>query len=103
LKKSVNTTGTKELAYSNLPIPPGEYLAEVLVELGLSQAELARRISRPAQAISEIVHGRKAITAQTALDLEAALQVPAYLWLNLEAQYQLALARQLRASTKLAS
>jgi len=78
-------------------VPPGEYLAEVLVELGLSQVELARRMGRPAQAISEIVRGKKSITAETALQLEDQLGVPAYLWLNLEVQYQLALAQKLRA------
>lgn len=64
---------------SDLPIPPGEYLAEVLTERGLTQAELARRTGRPPQAISQIVRGSKAITAQTALQLQDELGVPAYL------------------------
>ena len=84
------------LPLSNLPVPPGDLLSEVLEDLQLSQAELARRMGRPAQTISEIVRARKTITAQTALQLEDALGVPAHVWLNLEAMYQLALARQLR-------
>lgn len=96
MRKLANTTGTKDLPFPALPVPPGEYLEEVLEELTLSQAELARRMGRPAQAISEIVRGKKTITAQTALQLEDVLGVPAYIWLNLEAQYQLACAVQLR-------
>jgi HTH-type transcriptional regulator/antitoxin HigA len=87
------------LPLSDLPVPPGDYLAEVLTEFKLSQAELARRIGRPAQVISEIVRGRKAITAHTALQLEDALGVSAVFWLNMEAMYQLALAQQLRRAS----
>ena len=46
---------TEKRVYSDLPIPPGEYLAEVLEAKGMAQAELARRIGRPIQAINEII------------------------------------------------
>ena len=88
------TPGLRAEQLSDLPIPPGEYLAEVLAELSLNQLELARQLARPPQTISAIVRGKKAITADTAIQFETALGVPAYFWLNLEAQYQLALARQ---------
>ena len=55
---------------SDLPVPPGEYLQEVVDELGVTQADLARRMGRPAQAINEIIKGEKAITPETALQLE---------------------------------
>ena len=42
--------------YSDLPIPPGEYLAEVIAARGISQADLARRLGRPVQAVNEIGH-----------------------------------------------
>ena len=51
---------------SDLAIPPGEYLEEVLDELSITQSDLAKRMGRPAQAISEIVKGAKAITPETA-------------------------------------
>ena len=57
---------TETMATSDLAIPPGEYLAEVLGELGLNQTELAQRMDRPVQAISEIVTGSKAIVPETA-------------------------------------
>jgi HTH-type transcriptional regulator/antitoxin HigA len=79
--------------YSDLPIPPGEYLAEVIGVKGISQAELARRLGRPIQAVNEIIKGQKAITPATALQLEQALDVPAHIWTGLESRYQLIKAR----------
>lgn len=80
---------TERHTYSDLPIPPGEYFAEVLKEKGITQAEIARRMGRPAQAINEIISGRKAITPGTALQLECTLGVPAHIWTGLEARFQL--------------
>jgi HTH-type transcriptional regulator/antitoxin HigA len=93
---------------SDLPIPPGELLSETLETINLSQAELARRMGRPAQAINEIVRGSKEITAETAIQLERVLGVPAHIWLGLEAEYQHTKARledrrRLQAEVKLAS
>lgn len=85
---------TEKRVYSDLPIPPGEYLAEVLDAKGMAQAELARRIGRPIQAINEIIKGEKAITPATALQLEKALDVSANIWVGLESRYQLIKARQ---------
>ena len=79
--------------WSDWAIPPGDFLAETLASLGMSQAELAVRTNRPIQAINEIVRGKKAITADTALELERVLGVPAHVWLGLENEYQLTLAR----------
>jgi HTH-type transcriptional regulator/antitoxin HigA len=84
---------TEKRIYSDLPIPPGEYLAEVLDAKGMAQAELARRIGRPIQAVNEIIKGEKAITPATALQFESALDVPAHIWTGLESRYQLIKAR----------
>ena len=65
-----------------------------LVARGISQRKLAKSMGRPAGAINGIVTGRKAITPQTALELEEVLGVPAHVWARLEADYRLALARQ---------
>ena len=85
---------TNQNLYSDLAIAPGEYLTEVLEDLGMSQAELARRMGRPIQTINEIVKGNKAVTPDTALQLEKVTGVPAYLWVGLEDEYRLTLARQ---------
>lgn len=78
----------------DVAIPPGELLLEELSTRGLSQRRLAALMGRPVQAVNEIVKGKKAITAETALQLEAALGVDAQLWLGLEARYRLILAKQ---------
>jgi len=84
---------TNPALHSDLAIPPGEYLAEVIDELGMNQVDLARRMGRPVQAINEIIKGHKAITSDTALQLEQVTGVPASLWTGLEEEYRLVLAR----------
>lgn len=84
----------KERVYSDLAIPPGEFLEEVLRQRGISQAELARRTGRPTQAINEIIKGDKALTPETALQLERAIDVPAHIWTGLESRYRLIKAKQ---------
>src|SRR4030042_3325324 len=81
---------TRTAAYPDIAIPPGEYLAEEIEARGISRKELARRMGRPLNAINEIIHGKKAITAETALQLEEVMpEIPARFWLNLETDYQL--------------
>ena len=81
---------TKTKSYPDIAIPPGEYLAEEIEARGLSQKDLARQMRRPLNAINEIINGKKAITAETALQLEEAMpEIPARFWLNLETDYRL--------------
>ena len=81
---------TETDAYPDIAIHPGEYLAEEIEVRGISQKELARRMRRPLNAINEIINGKKAITAETALQLEDVMpEIPARFWLNLEIDYQL--------------
>lgn len=79
---------TSARSWPDIAIPPGELLAETLETLGLSQAELARRTRRPAQAINEIIRGTKEVTPETALQFERVLGVPAHVWTRLEADYR---------------
>ncbi len=74
--------------------PPGETLADLLDDRELTQAELAERMGRPKKTINEIIRGKAAITAETALQLERVLGVPAGFWLRREHQYREFLARQ---------
>lgn len=81
---------TRTENYPDVAIPPGKYLAEEIEARNISQKELAKRMGRPANAINEIVKGKKAITAETALQLEDVMpEIPARFWLNLETDYQL--------------
>ncbi|PZR78793.1 MAG: addiction module antidote protein, HigA family, partial [Candidatus Aeolococcus gillhamiae] len=61
-------------------VPPGEILAEALVDRGMSQSELARRMDRPVKTINEIINAKAAITPDTAIQLERALGISARLW-----------------------
>ena len=74
--------------------PPGETLLDILEERDMSQAELARRMGRPHKTINEIIHGKAAITAETALQLERVLGTPANFWNNREQNYRAFLAEQ---------
>lgn len=87
---------TMAQAVSNLPIHPGEPLGEELAVRGLSQAQLARQMGRPLQTMNAICTGKKSITAETALDLERALGIPARVWLGLQAEYDETRARLAR-------
>ncbi len=76
------------------PIHPGEHLAELLDELGISQYRLAKTVGVPAVRINDIVHCRRSITADTALRLGRALRMTPEFWLNLQRMYDLDLARR---------
>jgi antitoxin HigA-1 len=76
------------------PIHPGEILNDELRELGISAAELARLIHVPANRVSQILSGKRNITADTALRLGRWFGTGPHLWLNLQQAYDLDLARQ---------
>jgi HTH-type transcriptional regulator / antitoxin HigA len=81
---------TKTNAYPDVAIPPGEFLLEEIEARKITQKELAKRMGRPINAINEIINGKKAITTETALQLEDVMpEIPARFWLNLETDYQL--------------
>ena len=76
------------------PIHPGETLREDLDALGMSAAELARRIEVPVNRITEILNGRRSVTGDTALRLGRFFGTSAEFWLNLQKLYELRLAEQ---------
>ena len=72
------------------PIHPGEILdEEFLKPLGVSQYRLAKAITVPPRRINEIVHGTRAITADTALRLARYLGTTERFWFNLQSRYDL--------------
>jgi addiction module HigA family antidote len=76
------------------PIHPGEILGDELEEIGLSSAELSRTLRVPANRISQLIAGKRAITADTALRLAWYFGTSADLWMNLQKTYELDLARK---------
>src|SRR5579859_2653824 len=75
-------------------IHPGEHLAEELNELGMSAAELARKLDVPTNRITGILNGQRSITGDTALRLAHFFGTSPEFWLNLQSLYDLRLAQQ---------
>ena len=75
-------------------IHPGEHLAEELEALDMSAAELARKIDVPTNRVTQILHGTRAVTGDTALRLGHFFGTSAQFWLNLQSLYDLRLAQQ---------
>ena len=80
------------------PIHPGEILLEeFLTPLGLSQYRLAKDISVPPRRVNEIVHGKRSITADTALRLARYFGTTETFWMNLQARFDLEVQRDVLA------
>lgn len=76
------------------PIPPGEILLEEFLKpLEISQNQLARDIQVPANRISQIIHGKREITADTALRLGKYFDIEPEFWLNLQLRYNIKIAK----------
>jgi addiction module HigA family antidote len=72
------------------PVHPGEVLLEeFLVPMGLSQNRLAREIGVPPRRINEIIHGRRRVTADTALRLARYFGMSPEFWLGLQMDYEI--------------
>jgi len=77
------------------PVHPGEILLEeFLTPLGVSQYQLAKAVDVPARRINEIVHGKRGISADTALRLSRALGLSDMFWINMQAHYDAEIARE---------
>jgi len=75
-------------------IHPGEHLAEELKEIGMSAAELARKLDVPTNRVTAILNGQRAITGDTALRLAHFFGTSAGFWLNLQSLYELRIAEK---------
>jgi antitoxin HigA-1 len=75
-------------------IHPGEILADELEEIGVSPTELARQLAVPANRISQIIQGKRAISGDTALRLGHWFGMSAQFWLNLQSTYDMRVAEK---------
>jgi len=79
----------------NQPIHPGEILLlEFLEPMGISQYRVAKDISVPPRRINEIVHGKRAISADTALRLSRYFGTSERFWLNLQTRFDLEVVKE---------
>ena len=76
------------------PVHPGEVLGEEIATRGLTAHSLALKLRVPANRITGIINGKRGISAETALRLGRYFGTGAALWLNLQSQYDLAVARR---------
>lgn len=77
-----------------LTVHPGEYLKDELEEMGLSQHRLAVELRIPAARVSEIINGKRGISADTAVRLSRFFGTSVELWLNLQTEYDKRIAIQ---------
>jgi antitoxin HigA-1 len=88
------TTTERNLTMARAPIHPGEILADELDELRVSPTELSRQIRVPANRISQIINGKRAITGDTALRLAHWFGTSPQFWMSLQSLYDVRLAEQ---------
>lgn len=85
----------KKLLKPLKPVSPGEFLLEEFLKpLGISQNRLGRDIFVPVTRINEIINGRRALTVDTAMRLARYFNTSPEVWLNLQQQYDLEMARR---------
>ena len=87
-------------AYSDLPIPPGEVLAEEIDARGMSEQELAAESGMPVQVIRGIIWGHEPIRPDAAIGLSEALGVETSFWVNLETQYRRSIYTQIHTPSR---
>ena len=75
-------------------IHPGEILADELAAIGITPTELSRQIRVPPNRLSQIIHGRRGITGDTALRLGHWFGTNPQFWLNLQSAYELRVAEE---------
>lgn len=73
-------------------VHPGEVLKDELVELGVTPTEFARQIAVPPNRVSQIIAGKRSITGDTALRFGHWFRMDPQFWLNLQSQFDLAVA-----------
>ena len=76
------------------PIHPGEILKDELESRGMSQRKFAAVIGVSYSVLNEVINGKRPITTEYALKIEAATGIPAYIWVNMQSNYDMQTARR---------
>lgn len=93
-REELSATDLSEVTTGEIlgPVHPGVHLLDYIEGAGISQYRLAKAIHVPPRRINEIVHGKRAITADTALRLARYFRTTPQFWMNLQSAYDLAVA-----------
>lgn len=92
--RSWTTTSVAAVAVFDRLVHPGEILQEELQELGVSPSEFARQIDVPPNRVGQIIAGKRSVSADTALRFGHWFGIEAQFWLNLQTQFDLAVAKR---------
>lgn len=95
--KTMHTSKTAYGPYDQDPFEPthpGELLAEELEARGLTQKKFAETLGVPYSQLNEVINGKRALSSELALKIEAATGTKAYIWIELQAQYNYWTARR---------
>lgn len=76
------------------PIHPGEILKDELEARGMSQRKFSNIIGVSYSVLNEVINGKRPITTEYALKIEAATDIPAYIWVNMQTEYNMQTARR---------
>ena len=77
----------------SVPIHPGEILKDELDARGVTQRKFAAVIGVSYSALNEVINGKRPVTTEYALKIEAATGIPAYMWVNMQSAYNMQTAR----------
>lgn len=75
------------------PIHPGEMIKDELQARGISQKKFAELIGVSHTVLNEVLNGKRPVTTEYALKIEAATEIPAYIWINMQTAYNMQTAR----------
>lgn len=78
----------------SVPIHPGEILKDELEARDMSQRKFAAIIGVSYSVLNEVINGKRPITTEYALKIEAATGIPAYIWVNMQMEYNMQMARR---------
>lgn len=78
----------------SMPIHPGEILKDELEARGMSQRKFATVIDVSYSVLNEVINGKRPVTTEYALKIEAATGIPAYIWANMQTAYNMQIARR---------
>lgn len=78
----------------SVPIHPGEILKDELSARGMSQRRFAAVIGVSYSVLNEVINGKRPVTTEYALKIEAATGIPAYIWVNMQSAYNMQTARK---------
>lgn len=77
----------------SIPIHPGEILKDELEAREISQRKFASLIGVSYSVLNEVINGKRPVTTEYALKIEAATGIPAYIWIDMQTQYNMQTAR----------